>query len=127
MSTTEQKAQLLENLKKLAAANASGSYLIATCGDFYIQFMPDYDARTMRCEAVGSENLPADRRLTADQQNLLESLGFKLDSSGNFAKDGPWVSDADLSVMADSGLDILSRVYGAPSSDGLSFDLTIEK
>jgi len=127
MAMTEQRTQLLENLKKLAAANTSGSFLVATCGDIYAQFMPDYDARTMRCETVGNENLPEPCRLTDDKQRQLEALGFKLDGSGNFARDIPWSTDGDLSAIADAALDIFARIYGAPPAEGLSFDLTIEK
>ena len=127
MPMIEQRTQLLENLNKLAAANTSGSFLIATCGDIYAQFMPDYDARTMRCETVGNENLPEPCRLVDDKKMQLESLGFKLDGSGNFAKDIPWGNDGDLAAIADAALDILSRIYGVPPAEGLSFDLTIEK
>jgi hypothetical protein len=66
------KEQIVSGLRKLRTEGESGSFMIVSAGDVYVQFAGAHGSTQVECQAVGNSYLPAKRQLDASKIAELE-------------------------------------------------------
>jgi len=135
------------NLLITQGAAGVGNYLIANCGDYYVQFAGKRDDTDLYCEAMSNNYLGVDsnhgQRLGARQIALLHKLGFKDPNVGprarsvkagksargkkvNFFRQADASSEVALYEIGAMTLAIFRDVYRCPADANISLSLHMD-
>lgn len=68
--------RLFEGLRRIVESPTKGAFLVASVGDFYVQFAKEFDRTALLFEAVANEHLPKKFGVQEKQLALLSKLGF---------------------------------------------------
>jgi type III secretion system-like peptide-binding chaperone len=115
--------QIARNLKQLMDSKLDDAFLIVSCGDVYVQFMPGDGNTGLYCEAVSNAHLPKDRQLGAAQMQQLAQWGFAIGDSDNYSATLPQTVPGSLEAIARLTVQILNEVYGVRPDAQLGFEL----
>lgn len=116
------ETEILDRLGYLVRAPEEGDYLIVAADPYYVQFLVKDDPQSLYCEAISSQYLPPEKKLSVDQDLLLKQFGFRINSSGNYARDFKVPDREALEALARLTAQILAEVYGVAAGEKISFD-----
>lgn len=115
-----------ESLNELASA-ASGSFLIVSSGDHYVQFIREED--TIHCEAV-SNNYLAEKLQLGDRANQkLVELGFEAPAgkTENYKREYSIREVSDRTGQVSKlAVRVMSEIYDVSKNADLAIGLTVE-
>jgi len=118
---------LFDSLSKLVREGSEDGFLIASVGDYYVQFAPFVSMKELLVETVSNDFLRKDIQLTKEATDLLIKMGFHKppnDSSNYFRMYRISGSDEDLYDIARTAIKILSDVYQV--SERSNLDITLD-
>jgi len=115
--------QIARNLEQLADSRLDDAFLIVSCGDVYVQFMPGDGHIGLYCEAVSNAYLPKDQRLGAAQLQQLAHWGFAIGDSDNYSATLLQTGSGSLEAIARLTEQILNEIYGVRPDAPLEFEL----
>lgn len=124
---TNEKA-VLRSLNELIHSKV-GSYLIASSGDFYVQFMVEEDH--LHCEAVANTYLPVKLHLTDEAEERLLAFGFRKPTKDgeNYSRQYPMTAEIAPRIrkVAALTLQVLAEVYDVSQNADIELKLTREE
>ena len=109
-------------LHRIITEGGNGNFVIASTGEYYVQFASEPDATEIFMEAVGNAYLDGDAALTDEQEQSLAGLGFTCDEAGNWGLVSE-VNPLGLKELSAMAVAILRDIYGVSPS---SIELTVE-
>ncbi len=120
------EGEIAAALQRLTTGGGQGNFMIVTAGEVYVQFAAALGEKTVYCEAVSDEYLPAHRRLSLAQINELKDRGFAPGAGGNYSSTFDLAGLEDARKLARSTVEILERVYGCSRDTQVEIKLTLE-
>ena len=115
--------QIARNLKQLMDSKLDDAFLIVSCGDVYVQFMPGDGHTGLYCEAVSNAYLPKDQQLGAAQAQQLAQWGFAIGDSDNYSATLLQTAPGSLDAIARLTEQILNEIYRVRPDARLEFEL----
>jgi T3SS (YopN, CesT) and YbjN peptide-binding chaperone 3/TIR domain len=119
--------EVLRKLNELIHS-AEGSFLIASSGDFYVQFSVQEDH--FYCEAVANTYLPAKLHLTEEAEGRLLTLGFRKPTKDgeNYSRQYPRTQIAtQLRDVAALTVQVFAKVYDVSQNADIELKLSREE
>jgi hypothetical protein len=109
-------------LQRITSGGGDGNFLIASTGEFYVQFAGEAGAAEICMEAVGNAHLEDASKLDAGREAAMSDAGFVLADWGNWVLHRK-VTSMGLQELAALSVALLRDVYGA---DPMTIELTVE-
>jgi TIR domain len=124
---TNEKA-VLRSLNELIHCRV-GSFLLASSGDFYVQFLVEEDH--LHCEAVANTYLPTKLHLTDEAEGRLLTLGFRKPTKDgeNYSRRYPMTAEIAprLRNVAALTVQVFAEVYDVSQNADIELKLTREE
>jgi hypothetical protein len=124
MGLEDQRDELMQHLIRLMTEGGDDSFLVASSGDYYVQFVAEPDIHSMNVEAVSNEFLSGGMKLGAPEISRLKALGFKPpNGSPNFSQSCSLPDEEAYMALADFTFKVFKEIYKVKPKDTLEFDL----
>jgi hypothetical protein len=119
---------LFEALRKLVREGNEMGFVIASVGDYYLQFAPHESMKVFYAEAVSDAFLPIHLQLSKKSADLLIKMGFEepLDDISNYHRTYQISEeDEDLNDIANTAVEVLANVYHVSERSDVEIQLDL--
>jgi hypothetical protein len=119
---------LFDALRQLVREGSESGFLIASVGDYYLQFAPQGDVKILYTEAVSDAFLPEHLQLSKKSADLLVKMGFEepTDNSSNYHRTYKIGEDGrELNEIASTAIKVLASVYRVSERSDVEIKLVL--
>lgn len=118
---------IIESLEEITSEGGDGNFFIIHLDDlYYLQCLGQNGSTEVLCEAVGNQFLEEGQKLSAQQNDLLLSLGWSEPDFGNYTKSATLSKPEDFVALAELLAKTAKEVYQLAITDDTEYTVELE-